>query len=137
MVLLRSPWPGPADYVADPESGRRFHHCASAGFFEAIEVQDCLNLLKVLDNPQRDIEMAAVLRSPIFGVTDTELAKIRALSQGDGAAAPPFMRHSAPTAGAGLTGSWRNRLRAVYERLRSWRQTGPGQSPGGGDLAGL
>ena len=36
-----------------------------------------LCLLKVLDNPQRDIELAAVLRSPFFKVSDTELAKIK------------------------------------------------------------
>ncbi|NIP25818.1 MAG: hypothetical protein GWN67_12390, partial [Phycisphaerae bacterium] len=50
---------------------------ATAGYFEATEISDCLALLKVLDNPQRDIELAAVLRSPFFKITDTELAKIR------------------------------------------------------------
>jgi ATP-dependent helicase/nuclease subunit A len=49
---------------------------ATAGYFEATEISDMVCLLKVLDNPQRDIELAAVLRSPLFGVTDTELAKI-------------------------------------------------------------
>ncbi|HUT31621.1 MAG TPA: helicase-exonuclease AddAB subunit AddA [Sedimentisphaerales bacterium] len=49
---------------------------AIAGYFEATEISDLLSLLKVLDNPQRDIELAAVLRSPLFGVTDTQLAKL-------------------------------------------------------------
>ncbi len=49
----------------------------TAGYFEATEITDMLSLLKVLDNPRRDIEFAAVLRSPFFGLTDTELAKIR------------------------------------------------------------
>ena len=49
---------------------------AIAGYFEATEISDLLCLLKVLDNPQRDIELAAVLRSPLFGVTDTELARV-------------------------------------------------------------
>jgi ATP-dependent helicase/nuclease subunit A len=48
-----------------------------AGYFEATEITDMLSLLKVLDNPRRDIELAAVLRSPFFGFSDTELAKIR------------------------------------------------------------
>jgi ATP-dependent helicase/nuclease subunit A len=48
-----------------------------AGYFEATEITDMLSLLKVLDNPRRDIELAAVLRSPFFNFTDTELAKIR------------------------------------------------------------
>jgi len=50
---------------------------AIAGYFEATEISDMLCLLKVLDNPQRDIELAAVLRSSLFKVSDTELAKIK------------------------------------------------------------
>jgi len=50
---------------------------AAAGYFEATEITDMLCLLKVLDNPRRDIEFAATLRSPFFRLTDTELAKIR------------------------------------------------------------
>ncbi len=78
VVLMRSPAKRINDYVqilrlsGIPVSSRGF-----AGYFEATEVSDMMCLLKVLDNPQRDIELAAVLRSPIFNVTDTELAKIR------------------------------------------------------------
>ena len=50
---------------------------AAAGYFEATEITDMLCLLKVLDNPRRDIEFAATLRCPFFRFTDTELAKIR------------------------------------------------------------
>lgn len=50
---------------------------ATAGYFEATEITDVLSLLKVLDNPQRDIELAAILRSPFFKISDTELAKIK------------------------------------------------------------
>ena len=55
---------------------------ATAGYFQATEISDVLCLLKVLDNPQRDIELAAVLRSPFFKVSDSELAKIRTHSKG-------------------------------------------------------
>ncbi len=54
---------------------------AAAGYFEATEIRDCLCLLKVLDNPQRDIALAAVLRGPVFRVKDTDLAKIRLFSK--------------------------------------------------------
>jgi len=50
---------------------------AAAGYFEATEITDMISLLKVLDNPRRDIELAAVLRSPLFGVADDELARVR------------------------------------------------------------
>lgn len=47
------------------------------GYFSAMEVQTALNLLRVLDNPRQDIPMAAVLASPIVGLTGEELAIIR------------------------------------------------------------
>jgi ATP-dependent helicase/nuclease subunit A len=56
---------------------------ATAGYFQATEISDCLCLLKILDNPQRDIELAAVLRSPFFMVSDTELAKIKLHSKSE------------------------------------------------------
>ncbi|NQV35554.1 MAG: UvrD-helicase domain-containing protein, partial [Phycisphaeraceae bacterium] len=49
----------------------------AAGYFEATEIRDCINVLQILDNPQRDIELAAVLRGPFFNVSDNELVRIR------------------------------------------------------------
>ena len=50
------------------------------GYFSAIEVQTVLSLLRVIDNPKQDIPLAAVLRSPICGLTDEELALIKSSS---------------------------------------------------------
>lgn len=50
---------------------------SSTGYFSAIEVQTVLAYLKILDNPLQDIPMAAVLRSPIVGLTEEDLAQIR------------------------------------------------------------
>ena len=46
-------------------------------FFECPEIELAVSLLYVVDNPQRDIHLAAVLRSPIFGITLTELVELR------------------------------------------------------------
>ena len=54
------------------------HVESSTGYFSAIEVQTVLNLLRILDNPYQDIPMAAVLRSPMVGLDDEELAQIKA-----------------------------------------------------------
>ncbi|MDD5134165.1 MAG: helicase-exonuclease AddAB subunit AddA [Phycisphaerae bacterium] len=54
---------------------------SSAGYFETTEISDMLCLLGVLDNPRQDIPLAAVLRSPIFNVTDDEFAIIKAHSE--------------------------------------------------------
>ena len=49
----------------------------SGGYFEAIEVQLILNLLRVLDNRRQDIPLLAVMRSPFFGFTDEDLIRLR------------------------------------------------------------
>jgi ATP-dependent helicase/nuclease subunit A len=78
VILMRSMAKKANDYVQVLRLAGVPVSCeATAGYFEATEISDCLALLKVLDNPQRDIELAAVLRSPFFKITDTELAKIR------------------------------------------------------------
>jgi ATP-dependent helicase/nuclease subunit A len=78
VVLMRSLAKKANDYVEIFRLAGVPVSCqATAGYFEATEISDVLCLLKVLDNPQRDIELAAVLRSPFFKVSDTELAKIK------------------------------------------------------------
>ena len=47
------------------------------GYFEATEVEVMLSLLRVIDNPMQDIPLAAVLRSPIFGFSADDLARVR------------------------------------------------------------
>lgn len=49
----------------------------SSGFFDTIEIQGILNILRILDNPLQDIPMAAVLTSSVGGLSDEELAELR------------------------------------------------------------
>lgn len=49
-------------------------------FFETAEIEIAVNLLQIIDNPLQDIEMAAVLHSPIVGLTLAELAELRVLA---------------------------------------------------------
>lgn len=55
----------------------------SQGYFQASEVETMLSLLQIIDNPLQDIPLAAVLRSPIYGLSEEELAEIR-LAAGSG-----------------------------------------------------
>lgn len=50
---------------------------SSTGYFSASEVQTVLAMLRILDNPYQDIPMAAVLRSPLVGLDEEEMAQIR------------------------------------------------------------
>src|SRR5690625_3873975 len=49
----------------------------SVGYFEAIEIKIMMSLLKIIDNPRQDIPLASVLHSPIVGLNEDEMAKVR------------------------------------------------------------
>ena len=84
VILMRSLAKKANDYVEVLRLAGVPVSCeATAGYFEATEISDVVALLKVLDNPQRDIELAAVLRSPFFKISDTELAKLKIHTQAD------------------------------------------------------
>lgn len=46
-------------------------------YFQATEIRTMISLLQLIDNPYQDIPLAAVLRSPIVGLIEPELASIR------------------------------------------------------------
>jgi ATP-dependent helicase/nuclease subunit A len=76
------------------------HVESSTGYFSAIEVQTVLNMLRILDNPYQDIPMAAVLKSPMVGLDDEELAEIRVRHTGLPFAAAAFEEMKAAEEGA-------------------------------------
>ena len=78
VILLRS-LAGWADSLVEVlnENGIPAHTVSSTGYFSTVEVQTVLSMLRLLDNPRQDIPMAAVLRSPMAGLTDEELAVLR------------------------------------------------------------
>lgn len=78
VILLRS-LSGWADSLVEVLNGNGIpaHTVSSTGYFSTVEVQTVLSMLRLLDNPRQDIPMAAVLRSPMAGLTDEELAVLR------------------------------------------------------------
>ncbi|RIX54118.1 helicase-exonuclease AddAB subunit AddA [Paenibacillus nanensis] len=89
----------------------------STGYFEATEVETMLSLLRVIDNPNQDIPLAATLRSPLFGMTAEELARIRILSP-----KAPYYDAVLHAAGAdGFSAEARLKLAAFLNRLDRWR----------------
>lgn len=48
-----------------------------SGFFSTLEIRTMLSILKVIDNPDQDIDLLAALTSPIFDFTDDDIARIR------------------------------------------------------------
>ncbi len=53
------------------------------GYFETAETRVLLSLLSVIDNPENDIPLISVLRSPIGAFDENELAKIRLCAKGE------------------------------------------------------
>jgi ATP-dependent helicase/nuclease subunit A len=128
VVLLRSPRSraeGYARVFADEGIGLLV---ARRGLFAALEVQDLVNLLRVLDNPQQDLPLLGVLRSPLVGLTPDQLTLVRLAlpkepfwlalqyfaGQDDGKVLPPRVS-------ADLVREARRRIGRFLERHARWR----------------
>src|SRR5690606_478387 len=120
-VLMRSPKGRAHTFVETLEAmGIPAYTRSGAGFFHAVEVEVITSLLRLLDNARQDIPLAAVLRSPIVGLTSVELATIRARHPGGAFSDAVFAAAGAAATGAGSDPLSR-RLAAFMERLESWR----------------
>jgi ATP-dependent helicase/nuclease subunit A len=91
----------------------------SEGYFEATEVTVMLSLLKIIDNPQQDIPLAAVLRSPIVGLDEEELSQIRIASR-KGSYFEALKQYMKQPAGE-VRQETMERIRYFMGRLSKWR----------------
>ena len=74
VILLRSTrYRAPAYTEALAARNIPVHADLATGYFTSAEIEDMLNLLRVIDNPRQDIPLAAVLRSPLVGLSEPEL----------------------------------------------------------------
>jgi ATP-dependent helicase/nuclease subunit A len=87
-----------------------------SGYFNAPEVATMLSLLEVIDNPYQDIPLAAVLRSPLVGLSAEELAEVR-LAAPEG----QFAQAVRKAAAGGVPSSCQKKLAAFLDRLEGWR----------------
>lgn len=77
VILLRSMTHAPVIVEELKRQGIPVYAELATGYFEAIEIKVMINLLKIIDNPQQDIPLASVLKSPIVGLDEEELTQIR------------------------------------------------------------
>lgn len=116
VVLLRS-MAGKADVLLRvlQQNGIPAYAEQNGGYFAAAEVQTILSLLRCIDNPEQDLPMAAVLRSPIVTMDETALAELRLAGEGT-------LWQNLPVYAASLAGGeWKERLQAFCRQLQSWR----------------
>ncbi|MFB0920604.1 MAG: helicase-exonuclease AddAB subunit AddA, partial [Oscillospiraceae bacterium] len=77
-ILLRSPnVAGTAFRRALSEENIPVFAEQGGGFFASPEIRIAVSLLTVIDNPHRDIPLASVLASPVFGFSADELSQVR------------------------------------------------------------
>src|SRR6185369_11832370 len=101
--------------------GIPYHVVKGRGFFQAQEVRDLVNLLGAVARPHDGTALAAVLRSPLFGVDDDTLWR---LAWPPEASHPDLARHfRAAAAGeiAGPSAASVARARALLGELRQRR----------------
>lgn len=77
MVILSRTSNNPEIESILSERGIPVIKSAKRGFFDSFEIRLAIDLLAVVDNPYQDIELAAVLHSPICDVDPNELARIK------------------------------------------------------------
>ena len=68
----------------------------TTGYFNTVEVETILSLLSVIDNPMQDIPLAAVMRSPMIGMDDEEMAWMMAA----------YKRNAKKSQDRGVYGAW-------------------------------
>ena len=120
VILLRSFTWAPQIMEEFKQQGIPIYADLSTGYFQAIEVSIMLSLLRVIDNPYQDIPLASVLRSPIVGLNEEELARIR-LHQKRGSfweAVSAFCQDTPIESEASLY----DKVRCFYDSLQEWRR---------------
>ena len=83
VILLRSNsgWDEEFKEVLE-EEGIPVYITSKTGYFAAAEVQELLQLLRVLDNPTQDIPLFGVMKSVFGGFSEEEIALIRSRRKG-------------------------------------------------------
>ena len=64
------------------QQGISVYITSKTGYFGALEVQELLQFLRVLDNPRQDIPLFGVMQSVFGGFTQEEIAQIRSGGEG-------------------------------------------------------
>ena len=87
-------------------------------YLESIEIRTITSLLKIIDNPYRDIPLVTVMRSIIGDFTDNELIEIR-LTQNEG-----YFYNSLKEAKASpkIDGKLKEKVINFFDKLNKWRE---------------
>ncbi|AQY51930.1 ATP-dependent helicase [Listeria weihenstephanensis] len=116
VILSRALTSAPEMEEAMKELDIPFYANNNSGYFEATEVAVMISLLKIIDNPYQDIPLASVLRSPLIGLNEDAMARIRAVGKN----MPYFeaLEKYAITQSDGLV----EQVQSFLKQLSNWRE---------------
>ncbi|MDR2132935.1 MAG: UvrD-helicase domain-containing protein [Clostridiales Family XIII bacterium] len=118
------------------ESGLPAYTDTGVGYFDTVEIETFMNLLRVIDNRRRDIALLSVMYSPIFGFSTRELMDIRLAApraaycdallfcaEAPASASGGETAEDASRAREGPAAPLRAKIRDMLARLDAWRES--------------
>lgn len=125
-VLLRSPGTrGEVFAERLTKAGLNVFTDQGGGFFDTPEIREMEAALQSIENPCRDIALAAYLSGPLGGATISDIVRARQQCcpvEKERDAETPLIAVLQTYVECGSDGATRERLRQALERLESWRR---------------
>jgi ATP-dependent helicase/nuclease subunit A len=123
-ILLRSRTHLPAYERALDDAGIPYSVASGVGFYESPEVTALVNLLRALVDPDDERALYGALRSPLFGLRDDALARLKGRGESLDDALRAIARRAADGAAPerGLDEAARDALADAAGLLRKWRR---------------
>ncbi|MDD2968543.1 MAG: helicase-exonuclease AddAB subunit AddA [Lachnospiraceae bacterium] len=120
VILFRSNagWDDVFKKVLESE-GIPCYVASKSGYFSALEIQEVLHYLRMIDNPRQDISLCSVLRSTLFEFSDEELALIRGES---GVMEKSFFEYLNTYQSIGQNTELKEKVSCFLSKLESYRQ---------------
>ena len=125
MVILMPVVKGKGEifYKALAAAGIPVYLERTEGYFDTLEVQVFLNLLRLINNSRNDLALISVLHFPAFGFSADQLAAIRLFAMQEGLRArEPFSRAFLLYGEKGSDEALRQRCRQFTERIAAWKK---------------
>ncbi len=91
----------------------------AGGYYETVEIQVFLNLLKLISNPSQDIPLISSMSSVVFDFTPYELAQIR-IECREGSFYDAVCRYETEGKDEGI----REKIRDMFGRISRWKEIG-------------
>lgn len=120
VILMRSMTWAPEIMEEFKKQGIPIYGNLSSGYFEATEVAIMMSLLKIIDNPLQDIPLASVLRSPIVGLNEEQLAQIKVVNSSDSYF--HALREFCKLGEMDHNKSYYHRIEKFFHKLEEWRE---------------